>query len=100
MINQILQITLINLQSLPSRWSTTLIMLASVAGVVAVISGTLSVATGVADEFRNTGGADRAVVLPENATYVGQSRISKDQFNIVMNAPGVAISDLGEPAVT
>ncbi|MEM7366171.1 MAG: ABC transporter permease, partial [Pseudomonadota bacterium] len=100
MLNQIVQITLINLLSLPSRMGTTLIMLVSVAGIVAVITGTLSVATGVADEFRNTAREDRAVILTENVTYVGQSRISKDQFNAVANAPGIAISDQGVPAVT
>ena len=94
------RITLINLASLPSHWGPTLVMLFTMAATVALLTATMAVAVGLANIMDSSARADRAVVLSESVTWVGQSRIDRDQYNAILRAPGVALTPEGEPAVT
>lgn len=100
MFRQALQVTLINLNTLPLRWGQTLVMFFAMAGSIGLLSSTLALGAGLANQFDNSAREDRAVVLSENVTWVGQSALSRDQYNAISNAPGVAGTRHGKPAVT
>ena len=63
LFKQIGAVTLMNLQSIPSRLGTSLVIVVGIAGVVGVLISVLAMAVGFSKALDNTGRADRAIVL-------------------------------------
>lgn len=91
--SQIFEITLMNLRTLPQRWSSSLVIVVGVAGVVAVLVALLSMAQGFASTLQRTGKADRVIVLRGGSNGELSSGMSISQANIVAGFPGVAQLD-------
>lgn len=99
-MKQTIAITLINLRAISSRVGSTLIMIIGVTSIVVVLTSMLALATGLENTFVDTGRPDRVVILSENAHFVGQSTLSKEHVYAVEQAPGIAMTPDGKPAVT
>jgi len=68
--------------------------------VVAVTISILSMSTGFMRTVRNTGRADRAIVLSQGSLFEFASAISRDNAITISNAPGVRTGDDGKPIVS
>lgn len=78
-----------NLRSLPQRFTTSLVIVAGIAGVVAVLIAVLSLATGLTHALSTTGRADRAIVLHAQANSEVGSSIPHDWIATIMDGPGI-----------
>lgn len=88
-IRQITAVTSMNLRSLPQRFTTSLVIVAGIAGVVAVLIAVLSLATGLTHALSTTGRADRAIVLHAQANSEVGSSIPHDWIATIMDGPGI-----------
>jgi len=97
LFKQIGAVTLMNLQSIPSRLGTSLVIVVGIAGVVGVLISVLAMATGFSKALDNTGRADRAIVLRGGSTSELGSTISRDNALTILDAPGVRKTADGKP---
>jgi putative ABC transport system permease protein len=88
-IRQITAVTSMNLRSLPQRFTTSLVIVAGIAGVVAVLIAVLSLATGLTHALSTTGRPDRAIVLHAQANSEVGSSIPHDWIATIMDGPGI-----------
>ena len=68
MFQQIREITIMNLQNLPSRLGSSSVIVVGIGGVVAVLVGLLSMAAGFASVLENTAEPDRAIIMRDGNT--------------------------------
>ncbi|HEX4953259.1 MAG TPA: ABC transporter permease [Thermoanaerobaculia bacterium] len=92
-VNQIAQISLLNLRNLPARAGSSLVAVIGIAGVVAILVAVLSIAAGFRETIASTGAADRAVVLRQGSTSEMVSFVGGDSARLIKNAPGVRFVD-------
>jgi putative ABC transport system permease protein len=88
-MRQIAAVTSMNLRSLPQRFATSLVIVAGIAGVVAVLIAVLSLATGLTHALSTTGRPDRAIVLHAQANSEIGSSIPHDWIATIMDGPGI-----------
>lgn len=88
-IRQTLAITGINLRSIPQRIGTSLVICVGIAGVVAVLTTVLAMATGLQNAMSNAARDDRAIVLRTGSTAEALSTISRDDLVAIEAAPGI-----------
>ena len=91
MFAQIREITLMNLQNLPSRLGSSSVIVVGIGGVVAVLVGLLSMASGFADVLNSTGKADRALIMREGSTSEMNGAMSAGQRATIRAMEEVAI---------
>jgi putative ABC transport system permease protein len=84
-----------NLRSLPSRASLAAVTLVAVAVVVAVLLGFLAMANGFRATVAGTGSPDVAIVMREGSESELNSTITREQANLLLEAPGVAQGPAG-----
>jgi putative ABC transport system permease protein len=89
-IAQIAAVIGMNLRSLPARASLALVTLLAVAVVVAVLLGFLAMANGFRATVAGTGSPDVAVVFREGSESELNSTITREQVNLLLDAPNVA----------
>ena len=99
-MRQTLAITAINLQSIPQRISTSLVICVGIAGVVAVLTTVLAMATGLKATLANAAREDRAMVLSSGSLGEALSSISRDNLAAIEAAPGIKRGTDGGPAVS
>ncbi len=63
MLSQALAITGISIRSIPERWAPSLVIVIGLAGVVAVFTALLAMATGFETTLKATGRTDAALIL-------------------------------------
>ena len=63
MLSQIIAITGLNLKSIPQRWAPSLVIVVGLAGVVAVFTALLAMATGFESTLKANGRTDVAIVM-------------------------------------
>lgn len=88
--SQIASITRFGLMSIPQRRGSVAATVIGIAGVVAVLVGVLSIATGFRRAMVNSGSADSAIVLRAGSDSEMVSGFSRDQTRLIADAPGVA----------
>src|SRR4029078_13481759 len=66
-LNQVAQITLINLRNVPRRLGTSLVVVIGIAGVVGVLVSVLAMAEGFPHTLAHTGRPARGVILRRGA---------------------------------
>lgn len=96
----ILSTALMNLRNLSRRRLNALVMIASIAGVVAVFSGVLAMNAGLDDAMRDAGRPDRAIVLRAGSTVEIASAISRDELDIIRNSTRARKGADGVPLIT
>jgi putative ABC transport system permease protein len=88
-MRQTAAITAINLQSIPQRLGTSLVICVGIAGVVAVLTTVLAMATGLKATLANAASDDRAIVLASGALAEALSSVSRDNLAAIEAAPGI-----------
>lgn len=100
LLNLVWSTTLMNLQGLWRRRVNALVMIVSIAGVVAVFSGVLAMNSGLDNAMRDTGRADRAIVLRAGSTVEIASAISREEMDMIGNSADVRRNRDGIALVT
>ena len=99
-IRQILEITTINLRSIPQRIGTSLVICVGIAGVVAVFTTVLAMANGLKSTLANAARDDRAIVLRSGSLAEALSTVSREDLIAIEMAPGIHRTAEGKPAVS
>ncbi len=89
-LNQIVAVTALNLRSIPSRLGTSMVIVIGIAGVVGVLVALLSMGAGFEATLGGTGTPARTIVLRGGSTDELGSVITREQAQVVADAPGVA----------
>ncbi len=97
MLKQTFSITLLGLRSIPERIGPSLVIVVGLAGVVAVFTALLAMATGFESTLQATGRSDVAIVLRGGSQAELNSGLSRDQGTIIKQAPGVRSGEDGQP---
>jgi len=87
---QIGAVTSMNLRNLPQRWSSSLVAVVGVAGVVLVLVAVLSIAEGFRATLDLSGADDVAVILRTGSDNEMSSGIEQDALPVIGDAAGVA----------
>src|SRR4029453_690463 len=96
-LNQILAITLMNLQNLPQRVGTSLVVVVGIAGVVGVLVSVLAMSEGFRYTLASTGRSDRVIMLRAGSDAELSSGVGRDQAVLLAALPGVASDATGRP---
>jgi putative ABC transport system permease protein len=88
-LRQIAAITWMNIESIPLRLGTSLVIVTGIASVVAVLLTVLAIATGLRDTLISAGRSDRAVVLRNGAQAEALSSLQRDAIVAIQAAPGI-----------
>lgn len=94
-ISQVGAVTEFGLLSMPRRRGSVAAATFGIAGVVAVLVGVLSIATGFRRAMAASGSPDAALVLRSGADSEMVSGFSRDSTRIIADAPGVARTQAG-----
>ena len=92
MFDQIVSITGMNLRNIPSRWSTSLVVVVGIGGVVAVLVAMLAMATGLERVFSKATSPDRAIAVRTGSDSEMSSNLSMDTARIIATLDGVAFA--------
>jgi putative ABC transport system permease protein len=89
-LNQIAEITLVNLRSIPQRLGTSLVVVVGIAGVVGVLVSVLAMAEGFRHTLASTGRAHRVIMLRAGSDAELSSGVPRDQATLLANLPAIA----------
>jgi putative ABC transport system permease protein len=99
-LNQIVQVSWMNLKNIPQRTGTSLVIVVGIAGVVGVLTAILSMGAGFRATLGKAGYEDRAIVMRSGATSELSSGVSREQVDVIRGAPGIRRTADGKPIVT
>jgi putative ABC transport system permease protein len=88
--SQAMAITVMNLRNLPRRKTPAIVALVGIAGVVAVLTGVLSIGEGFRKVLDHAGGTDIAIVLRGGNTDEFGSSLTQEQVRIVADNAAIA----------
>ena len=88
--SQIISITKFGLLSIPQRLGAVAAAIIGIAGVVTVLVGVLSIAAGFQQAMSVSGSPDSAIILRSGADSEMVSGLSREQTQLIADAPGVA----------
>ncbi|HEY1077500.1 MAG TPA: ABC transporter permease [Fontimonas sp.] len=96
-LKQVIAVTGMNLRSIPARLGTSMVIVIGIAGVVGVLVALLSMGAGFEATLGGTGTVERAIVLRGGSNDELGSVITREQAQIIADAPGVADGPDGRP---
>jgi putative ABC transport system permease protein len=99
-LRQAAAITAINLRSIPQRLGTSLVICVGIAGVVAVLTTVLAMATGLKSTLASAARDDRAIVLRSGSLAEALSTVTRDDLIAIEAAPGIRRTNDGKLAVS
>ena len=88
-ITQIFSIAAFNLKSIPARLGAAVTGAVGIAGVVAVLTGVLAIASGFRAAMTASGSPDAAIVLRAGADSELTSGLSREEVRLISDAEGV-----------
>jgi putative ABC transport system permease protein len=97
MFSQTTAITVLNLKSIPERWASSLVIVVGLAGVVAVFTALLAMATGFENTLKSTGRVDNAIVLRGGSDTELNSGLGRDETKLIEQSPGIRKGADGKP---
>jgi putative ABC transport system permease protein len=97
MLRQALAITGISIRSIPERWAPSLVIVVGLAGVVAVFTALLAMATGFESTLKATGRTDAALVLRGGSDAELNSAYDRASTDLIKEQPGIATGADGRP---
>jgi putative ABC transport system permease protein len=89
-LTQVVTVTEMNLRNLPSRMGTSLVAVIGIGGVVAVLVSLLAMGEGFRAALDLSGRDDVALILRGGSGDELSSSFSRDEFNVIASAPGIA----------
>lgn len=96
MLKQLGAVTALNLRGMTRRIGSSAVTIASIAGVVVVLVGILSMAHGLVRTMTTGGDPLTAIVLRDGATAESASMLGLDTVRLIKDTPGIARRD-GRP---
>jgi putative ABC transport system permease protein len=96
-LRQVLAITGLSIRSIPQRWAPSLVIVIGLAGVVAVFTALLAMATGFESTLKATGRSDAAIILRGGSDAELNSAFDRDSTDIIKGEPGIAKGADGKP---
>jgi putative ABC transport system permease protein len=96
-LRQVLAITGLSIRSIPQRWAPSLVIVIGLAGVVAVFTALLAMATGFESTLKATGRSDAAIILRGGSDAELNSAFDRDSTDIIKGEPGIAKGPDGKP---
>jgi len=97
---QIEAVTSMNLRSIPQRLWTSLATVVAVALVTGVLLSFLAMSNGFRTTVQGTGAPDVAIFLRKGSGSESNSIISRDQIQLLLDAPGIAKGSDGKPLLS
>jgi putative ABC transport system permease protein len=97
MLRQILAVTALGISTLSQRRGTSVVIVAGVGCVVAVLISMLSVNAGMSRMYRSAGNENRVIVLSKQGGSEVGSDLPRASVSLLLNAPGIAKSTDGTP---
>ena len=97
MVRQTFAITGLSLRSIPERWAPSLVIVIGLAGVVAVFTALLAMATGFESTLKATGRHDAVVILRGGSDAELNSALDRDSTNLIKDEPGIRPGADGKP---
>ena len=97
MLKQALAITGIGIRSIPARWAPSLVIVVGLAGVVAVFTALLAMATGFESTLKATGRNDAALILRGGSDAELNSAFDRASTDLIKEEPGIATGADGKP---
>jgi putative ABC transport system permease protein len=85
-----------SLQTLPQRFGASSVIVIGIAGVVAVLISVLAMGSGFRHTLADSGRADRAIVLRGGSDAELNSNVTREDVDIISNAPGLAQDAAGK----
>lgn len=95
-LSQIVAVTAVNLRSVPQRLGSSAVAVIGIAGVVIVFVATLSIAQGFRAAMTTAGDPRTAIVMRAGSDSEMSSIITRQNVQIVKDAPGIARAASGE----
>jgi putative ABC transport system permease protein len=96
-LSQAFAITGINIRTIPERWGSSLVIVIGLAGVVAVFTALLAMATGFESTLRATGRADAAIIMRGGSAAELNSALDRDSTELIKQQLGIATGADGKP---
>ena len=96
--NQLVAVTAMNLRNLPARLGTSLVAVVGIGGVVAVLVSLLSMGEGFRAALDLSGRDDVAMILRGGSADELSSSFTREEFNVIVLAPGIARDERGPVA--
>jgi len=96
-LRQALAITGISIRSIPERWAPSLVIVIGLAGVVAVFTALLAMATGFESTLRSTGRSDVALILRGGSDAELNSAFDRASTDLIKEEPGIRADADGKP---
>ena len=92
-----LSVTRVGLSTLAERLGSTAVIVIGIAGVVGVLVALLAMGEGLSSTLQQTGSDDTAVVLRGGSGAESNSVLTRDDIDVVEQAPGIARDAQGRP---
>lgn len=99
-IRQVVAVTLFSLASIRQRLGSSLVTVAGIAGVVMVLVGVLSIASGFQRTLMTSGDPASVIVMRSGSDGEMTSGIGLEDSRIIADAPGIARTADGRPMVS
>jgi len=96
-LKQMISVTELNLRGLPGRIVPSLVIVAGIAGTVAVLVSVLAMATGFLATAQKTGRDDRAIVIRLGSDSESTSTLARSSVLTITAAPGIRRDAQGHP---
>jgi putative ABC transport system permease protein len=96
-LRQIFTVTALGISTLSQRRGTSIVIVAGVCSVVAVLISMLSVNAGMSRMYSSAGNEDRVIVLSKEGHSEIDSNLPRASVSTLLNAPGIAKSKEGTP---
>jgi putative ABC transport system permease protein len=96
-LRQAFAITAISIRSIPERWAPSLVIVIGLAGVVAVFTALLAMASGFESTLKSTGRRDAAVILRGGSDAELNSAFDRDSTDLIKQEPGIRAGADGKP---
>ena len=92
MLDQIAEISLLNIKNLPSRFGSSSVIVVGIGGVVGVLIAILAMSGGFEATLKRSGELDRAIVLRGGSTSELSSGIGLSEMNVISSMEEVTLS--------
>jgi len=96
-LTQVVEITFLNLRTIPQRLGPSLVVVVGIAGVVGVLVSVMAMSEGFRHTLASTGRNDRVIMLRAGSDAEMSSGVQRDQAALLAALPGVARDAEGRP---
>jgi putative ABC transport system permease protein len=97
LLSQIFAITGINIRSIPERWAPSFVIIIGLAGVVAVFTALLAMATGFEQTLKATGRSDAVIIMRGGSDAELNSGLDRTQTDLIEQGAGIRTNADGRP---